>query len=48
MFAGIDVPAVITLLAEAGPIAAPTASVLMASAATMATSVRVKGDCDDI
>jgi hypothetical protein len=35
-------------LAEAGPTAAPTATVLMKSAAAMATRVRVKGDCDDI
>jgi hypothetical protein len=35
-------------LAEAGPTAAPTAIVLIMSAAAMATSVRVKGDCDDI
>ena len=34
--------------AWAGPTAAPMATVLMASAATMATSVRVIGDCDDI
>ena len=35
-------------LAEAGPTAAPTATVLMTSAAAMATRVRVKDDCDDI
>jgi hypothetical protein len=35
-------------LAEAGPTAAPIAMVLIASAAVIATSVRVKGDCDDI
>jgi hypothetical protein len=34
-------------LAEAGPTAAPTATVLMTSAAAMATRVRVNGDCDD-
>ena len=34
--------------AEAGPTAAPTATVLMTSAAAMATRVRVNCDCDDI
>ena len=34
--------------AWAGPTAAPTATVLMASAAAMAMRVRVIGDCDDI
>jgi hypothetical protein len=34
--------------AAAGPTAAPMATVLMASAATTAISVRVIGDCDDI
>src|SRR5437870_13367043 len=34
--------------AWAGPTAAPTATVLMTSAATMATRVRVNCDCDDI
>ena len=34
--------------AEAGPTAAPTAMVLMASAAAIATSLRVKGDWDDM
>ena len=32
----------------AGPTAAPTATVLMASAATMAIRVLVNCDCDDI
>ena len=35
-------------LAEAGPTAAPTATMLMTSAPIMATRVRVKCDCDDI
>ena len=35
-------------LAEAGPTAAPTATVLMTTAATIATKVRVNWDCDDI
>jgi hypothetical protein len=34
--------------AWAGPTAAPIATVLMTSAAAMATSVRVNDDCDDI
>ena len=34
--------------AEAGPTAAPMATVLMKSAAAMATRVRVNCDCDDI
>jgi hypothetical protein len=34
--------------AEAGPTAAPTATVLMTSAAAMAMRVRVNCDCDDI
>src|SRR4051794_17098693 len=34
--------------AWAGPTAAPTATVLMTSAAAMATRVRVNCDCDDI
>lgn len=34
--------------AWAGPTAAPTVTVLMASAATMAIRVRVNCDCDDI
>jgi hypothetical protein len=38
----------VVAFAWAGPIAAPIATVLIRSAPAMATSVRVKDDCDDI